>query len=63
MRSIAHDRTPAACCHRGSTPPGASRTSRRAVAARTTLAADVPAAALLDRRSAIFTGPVPLHPG
>ena len=31
--------------------------------ARTTIAADVPAAALLDRRSAIFTGPVPLHPG
>jgi TRAP transporter TAXI family solute receptor len=31
--------------------------------ARTALAQRVPAAALLDRRSAIFTGPVPLHPG
>lgn len=31
--------------------------------ARSSLAAAVPAAALLDRRSAIFTGPVPLHPG
>ena len=31
--------------------------------ARLRIAADVPTAALLDRRSAIFTGPVPLHPG
>ncbi|PCE16069.1 hypothetical protein AUC47_10090 [Microbacterium sp. SZ1] len=30
---------------------------------RTRLAHDVPAAALLDRTQAIFTGPVPLHPG
>lgn len=32
-------------------------------ASRSRIAEDVPAAALLDRRSAIFTGPVPLHPG
>jgi len=31
--------------------------------ARLRLAAEVPTAALLDRRSAIFTAPVPLHPG
>lgn len=31
--------------------------------ARLRIAADVPTAARLDRRSAIFTGPVPLHPG
>lgn len=31
--------------------------------ARTHIAQAVPAAALLDRRQAIFTGPVPLHPG
>lgn len=31
--------------------------------ARLRIAAEVPTAALLDRRSAIFTGPVPLHPG
>ena len=31
--------------------------------ARSEIAADVPAAALLDRRQAIFTDPVPLHPG
>ncbi|MFK3678663.1 TAXI family TRAP transporter solute-binding subunit [Microbacterium sp. NPDC090218] len=31
--------------------------------ARLRLAGEVPTAALLDRRSAIFTGPVPLHPG
>ena len=31
--------------------------------ARLRIAGEVPAAALLDRRSAIFTGPVPLHPG
>lgn len=31
--------------------------------ARTRLAQNVPAAALLDRRQAIFTGPVELHPG
>ncbi len=31
--------------------------------ARTRIAQDVPAAALLDRRQAIFTGPVELHPG
>lgn len=31
--------------------------------ARTRIAEDVPAAALLDRRHAIFTGPVDLHPG
>lgn len=31
--------------------------------ARLRMAGQVPAAALLDRRSAIFTGPVPLHPG
>lgn len=30
---------------------------------RTRLAQRVPTAALLDRRQAIFTGPVPLHPG
>ncbi|OYX53739.1 MAG: hypothetical protein B7Y93_07390 [Micrococcales bacterium 32-70-13] len=30
---------------------------------RSIIAADVPAAALLDRREAIFTDPVPLHPG
>ncbi|GAA1249757.1 TRAP transporter TAXI family solute receptor [Microbacterium phyllosphaerae] len=32
-------------------------------ASRTDIAQDVPAAALLDRRQAIFTGPVELHPG
>jgi len=32
-------------------------------ASRTEIAKDVPAAALLDRRQAIFTDPVPLHPG
>ncbi|KIP53263.1 TAXI family TRAP transporter solute-binding subunit [Leucobacter komagatae] len=32
-------------------------------AARTDIARTVPAAALLDRRQAIFTSPVPLHPG
>lgn len=48
----------------GSTPPGVVHDLVAGLfAARTTLAADVPAAALLDRRSAIFTGPVPLHPG
>ncbi len=31
--------------------------------ARLRIAGEVPTAALLDRRSAIFTGPVPLHPG
>lgn len=31
--------------------------------ARLRIASEVPTAALLDRRSAIFTGPVPLHPG
>ena len=31
--------------------------------ARTRIAQEVPAAALLDRRQAIFTGPVDLHPG
>lgn len=31
--------------------------------ARSEIAADVPAAALLDRRQAIFTAPVALHPG
>ncbi|MFJ4225471.1 TAXI family TRAP transporter solute-binding subunit [Microbacterium sp. NPDC089695] len=31
--------------------------------ARTRIAHDVPLAALLDRTQAIFTGPVPLHPG
>lgn len=31
--------------------------------ARLRIAAEAPTAALLDRRSAIFTGPVPLHPG
>lgn len=31
--------------------------------ARTLIAQEVPAAALLDRRQAIFTGPVELHPG
>ena len=31
--------------------------------ARATLAARVPAAALLDRRQALFTDPIPLHPG
>lgn len=31
--------------------------------ARSQLAAHVPAAALLDRRQAIFTAPIPLHPG
>ena len=30
---------------------------------RLRIAGEVPTAALLDRRSAIFTGPVPLHPG
>lgn len=30
---------------------------------RIRIAVDVPAAAFLDRRQAIFTGPVPLHPG
>lgn len=31
--------------------------------ARTSIAHDVPVAAFLDRTQAIFTGPVPLHPG
>ncbi|WP_247981907.1 TAXI family TRAP transporter solute-binding subunit [Microbacterium sufflavum] len=48
----------------GSTPAGVVRDVLATLFdARTALAQQVPAAALLDRRSAIFTGPVPLHPG
>lgn len=48
----------------GSTPPAVVRDVLATLFDdRTTLAQQVPAAALLDRRSAIFTGPVPLHPG
>lgn len=47
-----------------STPAGVVRDLVAALFdARGALAEEVPAAALLDRRSAIFTGPVPLHPG
>ena len=47
-----------------STPPGVVRDVLSGLFdARTAIAEEVPAAALLDRRSAIFTGPVPLHPG
>ncbi|MFB4354445.1 TAXI family TRAP transporter solute-binding subunit [Microbacterium sp. LS_15] len=46
------------------TPPGVVRDVLRGLFdGRTRLAHDVPAAALLDRTQAIFTGPVPLHPG
>lgn len=37
--------------------------TRELFAARTEIARTVPAAALLDRRQAIFTSPLPLHPG
>ncbi|PRA78627.1 TAXI family TRAP transporter solute-binding subunit [Microbacterium sp. MYb66] len=47
-----------------STPDGVARDILAGLFdARLRIAAAVPAAALLDRRSAIFTGPVPLHPG
>ncbi|WP_337004179.1 TAXI family TRAP transporter solute-binding subunit [Microbacterium sp. LB12] len=47
-----------------STPDGVARDVLAGLFdARLRIAAEVPAAALLDRRSAIFTGPVPLHPG
>lgn len=45
-------------------PPAAIRNLVRALfETRTEIAAQVPIAALLDRREAIFTEPVPLHPG
>ncbi|MFS0895552.1 TAXI family TRAP transporter solute-binding subunit [Microbacterium sp. 179-I 3D3 NHS] len=48
----------------GATPPDVVRDVLAALFdARQRIAAEVPAAALLDRRQAIFTGPVPLHPG
>ncbi|MCM3780288.1 TAXI family TRAP transporter solute-binding subunit [Microbacterium hydrocarbonoxydans] len=48
----------------GDTPAGVVRDVLRGLFdGRTRLAHDVPAAALLDRIQAIFTGPVPLHPG
>jgi TRAP transporter TAXI family solute receptor len=47
-----------------STPDGVARDILSGLFdARLRIAGEVPAAALLDRRSAIFTGPVPLHPG
>lgn len=47
-----------------STPPAVVRDVLAGLFdARPRIAEDVPAAALLDRRQAIFTGPVPLHPG
>lgn len=47
-----------------STPDGVARDILTGLFdARLRIAGEVPAAALLDRRSAIFTGPVPLHPG
>lgn len=47
-----------------STPPGVVRDVLAGLFdARPLIAEDVPAAALLDRRQAIFTGPVSLHPG
>lgn len=47
-----------------STPAGVARDIIAGLFdARLRIAGEVPTAALLDRRSAIFTGPVPLHPG
>lgn len=47
-----------------STPDGVARDILSGLFdARLRIAGEVPTAALLDRRSAIFTGPVPLHPG
>ncbi|MDQ0729039.1 TAXI family TRAP transporter solute-binding subunit [Microbacterium sp. W4I20] len=47
-----------------STPPAVVRDILAGLFdARSRIAQDVPAAALLDRRQAIFTGPVALHPG
>ncbi|MCI1019346.1 TAXI family TRAP transporter solute-binding subunit [Microbacterium sp. C5A9] len=47
-----------------STPPGVVRDVVAGLFdARTRIAQHVPTAALLDRTQAIFTGPVPLHPG
>lgn len=47
-----------------STPDGVARDVLAGLFdARLRIAAEAPTAALLDRRSAIFTGPVPLHPG
>lgn len=47
-----------------STPDGVARDILSGLFdARPRIAGEVPTAALLDRRSAIFTGPVPLHPG
>lgn len=47
-----------------STPPAVVRDILAGLFdARPRIAQDVPAAALLDRRQAIFTGPVALHPG
>ena len=47
-----------------STPPGVVRDVLAGLFdARPRIAEEVPAAALLDRRQAIFTGPVALHPG
>lgn len=47
-----------------STPPGIVRDVLAGLFdARPRIAEEVPAAALLDRRQAIFTGPVELHPG
>lgn len=47
-----------------STPEGVVRDVLGVLfAARASVADDVPTAALLDRTQAIFTGPVPLHPG
>lgn len=47
-----------------STPDGVARDILTGLFdARLRIAGEVPTAALLDRRSAIFTGPVPLHPG
>lgn len=47
-----------------STPPGIVRDVLAGLFdARPHIAEEVPAAALLDRRQAIFTGPVALHPG
>ncbi|MEV4738199.1 MULTISPECIES: TAXI family TRAP transporter solute-binding subunit [unclassified Microbacterium] len=46
------------------TPDGVVRDVLDALfGARTSIAHDVPVAAFLDRTQAIFTGPVPLHPG
>lgn len=48
---------------KGASPDLVRAVTERLFASRTELAQQVPAAALLDRRQAIFTDPIELHPG